>query len=141
MSKDFSYHDDYANAKPEQSDYDKLKSQYDCYDCFEVAIHQAKGYRDENGKCFCLKCHDPKPEAPSVKCDDDAFTEEMISYLKRDGKYKPIFFGHPHIANRLQTLTDKLDKAQTLLERHECDMTRDGVNQCDWCDFIEELEK
>ncbi len=49
-----------------------------------------------------------------TKCDSETPTDEMISYLRRDGKYKPVFFDHPHIADRLEQLTN----FKTLFEGH-----------------------
>lgn len=43
--------------------YEELRAKYECQDCFEVAINQAKGYRNkETGMCQCLKCYEKESE-------------------------------------------------------------------------------
>ncbi len=53
---------------------------YDCYDCYEVAISQAKGYRDqETGRCSCLKCHKPAEEYEPY---GEEWRKEMMKFTK-----------------------------------------------------------
>jgi len=54
-----------------------------------------------------------------VRTGSDAPTEAMIHYLRRDGKYKPVYFEHPHIADRLKELRDENELNKEIIS--ECE--------------------